>query len=191
MSGQINLDSVAGQFIKLLSSQNDVNSIVEIGTWNGLGSTRCVLEGIKQKQDCTFISLESNRAMYDLAVKNNIGQNVSIVYGKIAHIEALDKSNLVGQESSWLEGDIADYNSCPDVYADLPDKIDLLILDGGEFSTREEFSMLRDRSNYIFLDDTKTRKNRDNREELLNSSEFVAMIDDPNSRNGWAVFKRR
>ena len=56
MLGQINLDTLAGKAILQISSRPDILSIVEIGTWNGAGSTRCVLHGIQDKPESTFYS---------------------------------------------------------------------------------------------------------------------------------------
>ena len=60
--GQINLGTERGQIIKDLASMPTVRTIVEIGTWNGYGSTQCVLEGIKDKKDCEF----STRAEWEI-----------------------------------------------------------------------------------------------------------------------------
>ena len=51
--GQITISSDTGHhIIKLLDDkcEEEINTIVEIGTWNGLGSTLCILEGIKGKK---------------------------------------------------------------------------------------------------------------------------------------------
>ena len=119
--GQINLGTERGQIIKDLASMPTVRTIVEIGTWNGYGSTQCVLEGIKDKKDC-------------------------------------------------------------------------------EFSTRAEWEILRDRTKFVFLDDTEALKNIANREELLESGEFDLIKDvrapsphDPvqEYHHGWSVFLRK
>ena len=78
----------------------------------------------------------------------------------------------------------------PNVLDQIPAKIDFLILDGGEFSTTAELDKLIDRSNYIFLDDTIMRKNRENRMRLINSLEFIMLDDYPADRHGWSLFKR-
>ena len=45
--GQINLDSNIGLLLRDLASNEKYNTILEIGTWNGLGSTKCFIEGFK------------------------------------------------------------------------------------------------------------------------------------------------
>lgn len=190
MQGQINLDSVAGKCIEKIASQKDINTIVEIGTWNGLGSTVCVLSGINGRDDVNFISLESDKSMYDSAKSKNLDKNVRIIFGRIVDKKDLDTDNLQHQEKSWLEGDLKNYDECPNVLHLIPNKIDFLILDGGEFSTQQEFKLLKDKSRYIFLDDTRIRKNNKNREDLIDSKDFETIEDHYGDRNGWAIFKR-
>lgn len=189
MIGQINLDSEAGKMINKISEQEDVSSIVEIGAWNGLGSTRCVLAGLTKKSECNFISLESNLDMFNVAKKHNEENNVNLIYGRIVDVEDLDIKDLHGPEQKWFNNDFADYKLTPNVIDQIPNEIDFLILDGGEFSTKAEFNLLKDRSRYIFLDDTQTRKNKEVREELLSDSGFECVVDAPADRNGWALFK--
>ena len=76
-------------------------------------------------------------------------------------------------------------------FTTLPPKIDLLILDGGEFSTYGEYSLLRDRFEYLIVDDTRALKGDKIREELLNSNNILIIHDEINKRNGFIVGKRR
>ena len=60
MTGQINYeDNKLGKFIVQIAENPNVKTIVEIGTWNGLGTTRCVLHGFQKanKTDYNFISI--------------------------------------------------------------------------------------------------------------------------------------
>lgn len=190
MIGQINLDSNAGKAIEKISNLEKIKSIVEIGTWNGLGSTSCVISGIKNKKYCNFISLESDENFYKQALSNNLNNNVQIIYGSIVGEDCLDVDQLTGDEPIWLNEDIKNYSKCPNVLSSIPNKIDFLILDGGEFSTRGEFLALKDRSDIIFLDDTRIRKNNKNYNELINDNSFIVIEDHFNDRNGWAIFSR-
>lgn len=44
--GQILNNDLLGQIIYNLTKREDINNIFEIGTWYGLGSTKCVIDGI-------------------------------------------------------------------------------------------------------------------------------------------------
>lgn len=68
--GKISLDSELGKWISLLSSTNSVQDIVEIGVWNGRGSSKCILQGLNSRDTqapVRVIGLESSKKMYEEA----------------------------------------------------------------------------------------------------------------------------
>lgn len=201
MTGQINYeDNKLGKYIVQITSHPSIKTIVEIGTWNGLGSTRCVLHGLQEanKTDYNFISLECSPEMYAEATQNNfknINEQFKIVFGKIVDENKVtswfDINALTEEQKGWLKQDINWMKNAPNVIDILPQKIDFLILDGGEFTTYLEWTILKNRVQWVALDDTASLKNKKVREELINSKEFKVLVDDPNgSRYGCLVAKR-
>jgi hypothetical protein len=201
MTGQINYeDNKLGQYIVQIASHPSIKTIVEVGTWNGLGTTRCVLHGLKEanKTDYDFISLECSPEMYAEAVRNNaenINENFKLVFGKLVNEEDItswfDADTLNEEFKGWLQQDINWMKNAPNVIDTLPEKIDFLILDGGEFATYLEWIALKDRVQWIALDDTAALKCKRIREELLTSTEFKILVDDPTgSRYGCLIAKR-
>ena len=191
IQGQINLHTHPGMKIREISKLEEVNTIVEIGTWNGAGSTACVIAGIKNKPDAKFYSLECDEQQYNLATSIvDQAENVHLLLGKIVEDTELDIENLSAAEVSWLADDKTALSKVPNVLEQLPETIDFLILDGGEFSTKAEFEKLKDRSKYIFLDDTAIRKNKANRANLLADNNFTTIEDKLADRNGWGLYKR-
>ena len=93
--GQINFETgKLGKYLVQIASDENVKSIIEVGTRNGLGSTRCILEGLKDrdKDSYKFLSFECSPDMYPEAIKNNkerLGHNFDIVFGKL-----VDENNL-------------------------------------------------------------------------------------------------
>ena len=68
-------------------------------------------------------------------------------------------------------------------------EIDLLILDGGEFSARGEFRKVEPRlRGFLILDDTKTRKCKDLLNELKSRSDYM-VVWESEERNGAAVLR--
>lgn len=189
MQGQISLDSSAGQMIRDYAAREDVQTVVEIGTWNGRGSTMCVIEGLKEKTDYSFTTLEANPSMYETALqlKPDVS-GVNYLYGTIVKPDQFYTDNLQQHEQPWLVESIAICTNAPLVLDKIPETIDLLVLDGCEFATRAEFLKLKGRSRHIFMDDTSIRKNSLNRKDLLEDSRFETVADFPNDRNGWAMF---
>lgn len=201
MTGQINYeDNKLGKYIVQIASHPSIKTIVEVGTWNGLGTTRCVLHGLQEtnKTDYNFISLECSPEMYAEAIRNNeknINKNFKIVFGKIVNEDKItswfDVTALTEEQKGWLQQDINWMKNVPNVLDTLPKKIDFLILDGGEFSTYLEWTALKDRVQWIALDDTASLKCKKIREELLLSNEFKILVDDPQgSRYGCLIAKR-
>ena len=202
MTGQINYESdELGQHIVDICKNPEITTIVEIGTWNGLGSTRCILHGLKEsnKTDYKVVSLECWPDMYITALKNNtsnLNNNFNIIHGKIADENLLtswfDENVLSSEQRGWLREDKERMAMTPNVLALIPEKIDLLILDGGEFSTYLEWQILKDRFTYCILDDTRELKCLKIREEIYNdSSIYEIIVDNTTSRNGFMVFKRK
>ena len=197
MIGQIQINSEAGKWISKLCNEQDVHNIVEIGTWNGMGSTLCAYEAIKQTNKKLF-SLEINNEMHEIAKKNYLEKNeVSLFLGKITD-ETIDLNSLdssffsdfsIEIKKLWKQKDVKNLEGCQNVLSLLPDKIDFLILDGGEFTTFYEFQILKKRSSIIFLDDVNKPciKNFLTRQELLKTSNLIH--ENLKDRNGYSIFK--
>jgi hypothetical protein len=206
MSGQINRDSEIGQKIYELAKHQDIRTIVDIGTWNGLGSTKCIIDGWKDSSKWILsspslvMSIEANYDRY-LEAQKNLKDDlwiVDLVFGRITIEE--DLINLDNypdrffttysreQQKEWFKESIREHKESPIALNKIPHEIDLLILDGGEYCSKAEFFILKGRSKIIVLDDTETLKNYDAAEYIrANSEEFEILIDNKNSRNGYLI----
>jgi hypothetical protein len=191
--GQINSRNEIGKWITLLASLAETKMVVEIGAWNGRGSSRMIMNGLRSKPgDVTqVIGLESNPVLYRKAKKFlSKFPNYSLLWGSIVLPDELDRDDLNAEEVKWLEGDIRDLDAAPYILDKLPDSIDLLILDGGEFSTYSEYCILHERvKHWIILDDIHTRKCRKIMSELSNQTNW-AIVFQSHERHGTAVLKR-
>ena len=203
-TGQINRGSLLGEQIFELTKKLEVKIIVEIGTWNGLGSTKCIYDGILQsgKKDFSVISLECNLARH-LEAKTNLLplRNFNLVHGTIVKLEEIAPSMNAEREIinklNWLDEESLHLKTAPYVWDMMPEKIDLLILDGGEFSSYFEFQKLYQRSHFIVLDDTSPNlewiekhilKNSLVRKEILeNKDKFKVLVDNQKDRNGFFI----
>ena len=203
--GQITQHTRAGiEIMDLLQKEAGatIQTIVEIGTWNGCGSTLCILKGLYGRKIDSFHSLECNREKHLAALENLDGymnEATHILWGTIVdprHITSEEYKKhfpkLLTCETyrGWFNVDIKNCEECPNVLEQLPAKIDLLFLDGGEYTTLNEFEILLPRcSNYILLDDTKEDKCRECRELLRANSSWteVLYLDE---RNGFSIFKK-
>jgi hypothetical protein len=90
----------------------------------------------------------------------------------------------------WYDKDMEHLMSGKNVLSELPNIIDLLVLDGGEYTTYPEYLKLKDKTNIIVLDDVNIHKCKRVREELLNDSDFELIFEDLDDRNGYSIFER-
>jgi hypothetical protein len=208
--GQINIGSVSGDIITEMCKRDDVIDIVEIGTWNGMGSTLCVIKGIKEsKISKNFVSLELYEDMFREALVN-IGDDINFVNllnGTIVSFEdskwfdhsiidkiindGYDQMGISSAHSRlWYQKDMDNLKTANNVLSSMPDNIDFLILDGGEYTTYPEWLKLKDRTKIVALDDSNIFKCARIRDEILSSGEYITLYDNLSDRNGFSVFEK-
>lgn len=192
--GQLRLETERGQQIVRVVQQYRPRNIVEIGTWKGLGSTLCILQGI-QNYTSNFISLESNKEFYEIAKTNLKGylNRVQLIYGKIVEEDDVNSfvkdKNIPTNELDWLKDDLRCFSECPNVLDKLPDQIDFLLLDGGEFSTYTEWQKLKDRTKIVAMDDVTRLKCEQIKKELDNDPRWV-QIESSHEGAGFCIYNR-
>lgn len=197
VSGQITKDSEVGRWLMLIASLCEVSTIVEIGTWNGQGSTKLLCLGVNQKSKqerdkVKFHGYEIDPLMFKKALRIQAKFNfLHIHHGSIVQSSDLDSQDLTAVERVWFDQDKRLIEQYPNVHHTVPSSIDLLVLDGGEFSTFAEFLTLRPRvSRWLVLDDTNVRKCKKIVDYLKNDSEFD-LVFKSSERNGVAIYCRK
>lgn len=193
IQGQILENSERCSLIKKTIQNYSPETIVEIGTWKGLGSTLCILNSIPTNSD--FLSIESNLMFYNIA-KNNLqdySHKVKLIHGTIVDesevLSFTEKLNLDQTKKNWLLEDIANIKICSNVLEQIPKKIDILLLDGGEFSTYLEWIKLKERVTIIMLDDIKELKTNQIFDEISRDTSYMR-LELTNEGNGFAIFKK-
>jgi len=190
---QIEYDSAFGCALTELARESE--TIVEVGTFFGQGSTVCLRAGLERPTQ-RLIGFEICPVKSEAARRFHANDpRIRIVTGTLVNAEDLGEfahPNPAAEQFYW--GDLAFTRGAPCVFDQVPDKIDLLVLDGGEWSSDAEFLKLWDRSGRIALDDTNGRASNKNwraRERLLNSNEWEVLRDELHDRHGWLTAKRR
>jgi hypothetical protein len=200
MAGQINIGTPCGDLIYNITKREDVNTIVEIGTWNGEGSTMCVIKSLMDlKIKKEFISVELYPDMYEKAnlFLSKYKDYVTLLNGRIIEYEDAfwfdhNSINFMSDEHARLyyKKDLDYLKTTIDVFEKMPEKIDLLILDGGEYTTYPEWIKLKDKTKIVVLDDSKILKCSKIRQEILDSGNYQILYDNLNVRNGFSVFEK-
>ena len=68
MIGQINLGTEFGNAIYTIAKNPNYTTFCEVGTWNGRGSTKCIYQGI-QDRNAVLYSIEGDKNMFNQAVE--------------------------------------------------------------------------------------------------------------------------
>ena len=198
-TGQITPDNLVGKIIIKYVKENDLKNIVEIGTWNGLGSTRCFLLALEGNNNTNFFTLETNKEKLEIA-KNNLlsltRENCNFLWGSILRSSDIQNTEQIFPELlknsefiRWHNIDVENINLSPNVLDKIPTEIDFLLLDGGEFTTYYEFVLLFPRcTKFIALDDVNVSKCKEIR-RILKSNPKWKEIQYSDERNGFSLFQ--
>jgi len=200
--GQITKNTDRGKSIIEIIKEKNPKNIVEIGTWKGGGSTMCVLDSIGEENN--FISLELNKDFFEES-KNNLSEFLNkfkLIHGRIVEQKDvakffnsidLDENTQVTSEQhiTWFLEDINNLKNCENVLHKLPSKIDMLILDGGEYSTNTEWNILKERTDIVVLNDINMLKTKKIFTELKENSEYTCLRHINYEGNGFAIFEKK
>jgi hypothetical protein len=192
--GQMLEHSERGKILIKIIKEIKPKNVVEIGTWKGLGSTKCIIESIDNGSN--FISIESNYNFHNLAKNNltNYLDKVNLLYGTIVTDkdvnEFVSDKNLTEEQKKWLSEDLENLSKCENIIESIPLEIDFLLLDGGEFSTYSEWQILKSRTKMVALDDIIELKTKQIYEELINDDNYELVIETPDG-NGFCVFIKK
>jgi hypothetical protein len=110
--GQILENSDFCQSINDIFVKYKPQTVLEIGTWKGMGSTKCIINNVIEHNIKTFISIESNLVFHTEAQTNlaNYLNYVNLLYGTIIDIEDINNfvstQNLNSNEKIWLQEDL-------------------------------------------------------------------------------------
>ena len=179
--------------------KNNIKAIVEIGTWNGLGSTKMLLNLTKNSKTIrSFHSIESDVLCFKAAKRNlkNELEYVNLILGRVHEIDDLNYVNkdiifeygYGEKEYEWFIQDLRRYKKIKNVAKQIPDEIDLLLLDGGEFSGYADFLSLYTRSKFIVLDDVNSFKQHNVLNFINTNKTNFKLIYDSKNRGGVKIY---
>ena len=154
--GQINMNSLFGKYIYKYSKDENYSNYLEIGTWNGLGSTKCFVEGLskRQNQDYKFYSLECNEDKCNFAKSLYVNyKNVNILNDVLLNkipedIYDVFPEFLVNEEyKRWNKIDFDNIKNKSLFFerSDIPDYFDVILLDGGASTTWYEYNIIKNK----------------------------------------------
>lgn len=147
--GQINMNSLLGKEIFNLCKNEKYLNIFETGTWNGQGSTVCVMNAIINKPKSILYSLEANIDQYNISInywKTNDTKNKLVLLNGVLHKDIVAPEDITKQNGTvcmeWYTPEIALLNSNNVLNLNDITNIDIIILDGGEYTTMGDYNCL-------------------------------------------------
>lgn len=201
LHGQHPPDSAFGRVLAQLAARPDLRTFVEVGTWNGQGTTASLMQGLQARDDdWMLVSLETNPVMHARAVQHwgQFGRaaldsgRLRLVLGRLGD-EVMDPADIEHhplvqpQWREWYRDEARDFLAARRV--GLRGPVHVAVLDGGEFTTRGDWGVLRAmRPRVVALDDVNAVKCHDVFHELRADPAW-RLVDTGDEGNGWAVFE--
>lgn len=211
---EIKNDSFYKEIYKL-SREENISSILEIGSSSGEGSTEAFANGIKTNPNHpTLFCMEVSKVRFEALqkryadVKNVKCYNVSSVpvsafpsESEISEFYNTTKSKLksvsLDQVLGWLKQDIEYVESAgvPQTGIEIIKQenniqnFDLVLIDGSEFTGKAELDLVYG-ARFILLDDIRTYKNYHNFIRLKKDPAYKLIKKNTKLRNGFAIFEK-
>jgi glycosyltransferase involved in cell wall biosynthesis/predicted O-methyltransferase YrrM len=203
-------------FIQKLAREENIKTVLEIGSSSGGGSTEAFVTGLRDNPN--------KPQLYCMEVSQTRFSELSRLYQNDSFVKCYNISSVSADEFptrqqvidfyhstpnklqyypiervlGWLEQDI-DYVNNSGVAGNgivqikQENKIeyfDLVLIDGSEFTGTAELAQVYG-AKYILLDDITTFKNYDNHQQLLNDPNYQLIAENTSVRNGYSVFKKK
>jgi hypothetical protein len=194
-TGQVKLTQELGKWISRYSADERFTRYLEIGTWNGQGSTCCFYDGFARRSSpYTLQSYEISAERVEQArgVWKDV-PDIRILHGRVLQDHECPVFDKVKElfptmTVAWHAEDIRNFWSCPYVPMESPE---VVLLDGAEYLTQFEFEAIKslDSTRVFLLDDVYTDKCPRVFEELSTNPDW-ACVAKGTERNGWAVFEK-
>jgi len=183
--------------------------ILEIGSFDGDGSTQVLIEAMKPFATKRLVCLELREDRFQNLVRNTSRHpwvelvNASSISWKSFSNRDFDSDiwpHYAGASAedyarvkSWWQSDVSAIQGSFRAYLEEEEEFfDAVLIDGGEFSGYDEYRVLRKRTDCFILDDVfKAFKNNRVFKELSDDGMWSLLHADRDDRNGTAIFVRK
>jgi len=201
MPGQITLDTAFGQALREIAADPRYKVWVEIGAWDGEGSTKCIVEGLNSRRaedlsGAGLFSFEANKMLWAVASRYWEHRNppMRLLWGRLAErmmsrekVESHPLFEKVKEQyESQFEQDVKDFLGAPLIRMR---KADVVVLDGGEFCGEGDWDAVRRlKPRVVVLGHPAGMKNHDLMQLLFVKTGWLPLFLS-NDRNGCAILE--
>jgi len=202
--------------IQRIAKEEDIKSVLEIGSSSGGGSTEAFVLGLRKNPNQPFLfCMEVSRNRFlELQKKYSSDSFVKCYnFSSVSTENFSNRSQIIDfyqntqtnlnhysldQVLEWLQEDInyvknanVDTNGIARIKKENDIQVfDAVLIDGSEFTGVAELREVYG-AKYIFLDDINTFKNYENFNQLFKNSDYTLIEHNLSVRNGYAIFKHK
>ncbi|CAB5226431.1 hypothetical protein UFOVP760_207 [uncultured Caudovirales phage] len=206
--GEINENDRFGSTIVSTVKKYNLQKVLEIGSWDGTGSTQCFIKGMMELEEPSLTCIEVKNDRYKQLVENTkkypwvkcvnqttislktlIDNDFEALWdGPYNHIKS-DKQTV----NDWYNQDIGEISKYDTGFLETDNAYyDGILIDGSEFFGYSEYLLVKDRCRVLFLDDYYNAfKTRRVVEELSKDERWQCVDGDRYTRNGFAIFVKK
>lgn len=208
--GEITKIDIFGQTIMKCVRKLNLKKNLEIGSWDGTGSTSCFIEAMTSLDEKSLTCIEIKKDRFEELVRNVSNYdwinciNTTTLGKKYAQELSFeewweDECNRLKNNASkelvktWFNEDIKNINDFDNGFLEIDKTFyDGVLIDGSEFTGYQEFLLLKDRTNVFFLDDCyKASKTTKIVQTLKDDNKWSCIAYNKEYRNGFAVFAKK
>ena len=199
--GQVDKESELGRQLKKYASDEKNKTFLEVGTWNGLGSTKVLFDVMKHRGDYNdggykFYSLECNGEKSQIARMFYSSEPTVHILNEVLSVPSDPEIEKVFPEilhdgvfQAWSNADNINIKMSKKFLErdDIPSVFDVVLLDGGEFTTYFDYQAIKDRTKILILDDTLFNKCSRIVDLLSKDPDWKILVDIDDGKNGCVV----
>jgi hypothetical protein len=209
------VDDSFSDAIRRFVAEPDVRVVLEIGSSDGSGSTRSIVDSLSKKNEKELHCLELSQPRFRVLEERyrdlpwvhcwnlpSVDPRRMPTPNDVARFyhEELDspiRNNRLKEVQRWLRQDLEyiERNEWADTGLDAARRsagveyFDLILIDGSEFTGEAELDELYG-ATFVLLDDVRTYKNLANYRRLQADQQYELVAQDLSCRNGFAAFRR-
>ncbi|MFP4297763.1 MAG: FkbM family methyltransferase [Spirulinaceae cyanobacterium] len=202
-------------FLQRIAAEEDIKTILEIGSSSGGGSTEALVTGIQQNpyqpqlycmevSKTRFLELQKTYENQPFVHCYNVSSVPETCFPSEAQVREFYHNNITNlnqypleQILSWRQQDISylENNDVPkNGIAHIKEEnnietFDVVLIDGSEFTGSAELTEVHG-AKIIALDDINAYKNYNSHARLLQDSNYELIKQNPHLRNGYSIFKK-
>jgi glycosyltransferase involved in cell wall biosynthesis/precorrin-6B methylase 2 len=203
------------RLIQRLAAEEQIETILEIGSSSGGGSTEAFVKGIKQNpyqptlycmevSKVRFAALQdayANESLVKCYNVSSVGRDRFPTAAQLTEFYQTQPTNLnqysLQQILEWRQQDI-DYIQSSDVgengitlikHENNIENFDIVLIDGSEFTGTAELAEVYG-AKFILLDDINTYKNYHSHRQLLQDNNYEIIKHNTRLRNGYSIFRK-